>query len=184
MNTDCPFCDYAGPSKVLLERDGVFFIEPLNPVTPGHVLAIPRQHIEDALADPEVTGEVMEVAAWFATGDCNLITSVGAAATQTVRHLHIHIVPRREGDGLLLPWDVRIKEALSDLSVEGDDGAPCWCPRWWWSTPGHGPEHCWECLVIRDFLGASHPPIEEPRPQGESFEDLEALEHVTMGETA
>jgi histidine triad (HIT) family protein len=76
----CPFCDYA------------------------HLLAIPRLHVEDALEDPELTGHVMEIAAWFAHGDCNLITSVGAAATQTVRHLHVHIVPRRPGDGLALPW--------------------------------------------------------------------------------
>jgi histidine triad (HIT) family protein len=36
--------------------------------------------------------------------DCNIITSVGSAATQTVRHLHVHVVPRRRGDGLQLPW--------------------------------------------------------------------------------
>lgn len=101
----CPFCDYAGPSEVLVEYNGVFFINPINPVTEGHVLAIPREHFEDALDDPETTGRVMEAAAWFAQGDCNIITSVGAAATQTVRHLHVHIVPRRDGDGLALPWD-------------------------------------------------------------------------------
>lgn len=100
----CPFCDYAGPSEVLLEHDGVFFIEPITPVTEGHVLAIPRVHIEDALTDPVVTGDVMETAAWFAAGECNLITSVGSLATQTVKHLHVHIVPRRKNDGLLLPW--------------------------------------------------------------------------------
>lgn len=36
--------------------------------------------------------------------DFNLITSAGAAATQTVAHLHVHYVPRRTGDGLGLPW--------------------------------------------------------------------------------
>lgn len=82
----------------------MFFIEPINPVTEGHVLAVPREHVADALADPEVAGRVMEVAAWFAAGECNLITSVGPLATQTVKHLHLHIVPRREGDGLALPW--------------------------------------------------------------------------------
>jgi len=34
----------------------------------------------------------------------NIITSIGSAATQTVMHAHIHIVPRAEGDGLKLPW--------------------------------------------------------------------------------
>ncbi|MFI0712504.1 HIT domain-containing protein [Streptomyces inhibens] len=34
----------------------------------------------------------------------NVITSRGPSATQTIRHLHIHLVPRADGDGLLLPW--------------------------------------------------------------------------------
>ncbi|MEU3978362.1 HIT family protein [Streptomyces bacillaris] len=34
----------------------------------------------------------------------NLITSKGAEATQSVYHLHVHIVPRRDGDNLPLPW--------------------------------------------------------------------------------
>ena len=105
--SDCPFCDYSGPSEILLERDGVFFIEPIAPVVSGHVLAIPRAHIEDAISDPVIAGDVMEAAAWFAHGESNLITSIGPSATQTVKHLHLHIVPRREGDGLCLPWDCR-----------------------------------------------------------------------------
>jgi histidine triad (HIT) family protein len=38
------------------------------------------------------------------TKSFNLITSQGAAATQTVMHLHLHLVPRTDGDGLKLPW--------------------------------------------------------------------------------
>jgi diadenosine tetraphosphate (Ap4A) HIT family hydrolase len=34
----------------------------------------------------------------------NIITSIGPAASQTVMHTHLHIVPRTEGDGLHLPW--------------------------------------------------------------------------------
>ncbi len=40
-------------------------------------------------------------------GRFNLLTSVGSAATQTIRHLHWHIVPREEGDRISLPWDIR-----------------------------------------------------------------------------
>jgi histidine triad (HIT) family protein len=36
--------------------------------------------------------------------DFNLITSRGKFATQTILHTHIHYVPRRENDGLFLPW--------------------------------------------------------------------------------
>lgn len=34
----------------------------------------------------------------------NFITSAGPAATQSVFHLHVHLVPRFEDDGLILPW--------------------------------------------------------------------------------
>src|SRR6266540_3257271 len=105
--TDCPFCDYAGPSRVLLRTRSVFIIAPLNPVAPGHLLAISEEHATDALAAPTVFGNVAEVAARYAAqswGACNLITSAGEAATQTVPHLHVHIVPRVAGDGLTLPW--------------------------------------------------------------------------------
>ncbi|CAL9324879.1 HIT family protein [Streptomyces sp. SudanB91_2054] len=34
----------------------------------------------------------------------NLITSKGEAATQSVFHFHVHVVPRQEGDGRPLPW--------------------------------------------------------------------------------
>jgi histidine triad (HIT) family protein len=104
----CAFCDYAGPNPMLLDLGDVFVIEPLNPVTPGHVLVVPRAHQDDALANPDVFARVSKVAALWADDagmeSCNIITSVGAAATQTVGHLHVHVVPRRRGDGLMLPW--------------------------------------------------------------------------------
>lgn len=118
MRDGCPFCDYAGPSPVLREFDWdgtnvygkVFVIEPVNPVIPGHVLVIPKQHVCDFTDDSFIAGLVMEAAGTYAHegGEvyraCNLITSRGWEATQTVMHLHVHIVPRREGDGFRLPW--------------------------------------------------------------------------------
>lgn len=103
----CPFCAYAGPSPILAGDGNAFVIEPVNPVVPGHVLVIPRVHVEDFAESVEVSAAVMRVAAMFAwthMGECNLITSRGLAATQTVRHLHVHLVPRVAGDGLALPW--------------------------------------------------------------------------------
>jgi histidine triad (HIT) family protein len=75
-------------------------------VTDGHLLVVPTVHVRDATQDPGVTAFTMAAAAELAkeAGPCNIITSAGAEATQTVFHLHLHIVPRREGDGLTLPW--------------------------------------------------------------------------------
>lgn len=99
----CPFCEQAPDNGT-----DAYMLSPLNPVTPGHMLFIPTRHVEDAVEDPALTATVMFAACSMAkqnyVGDFNLITSVGAAATQTVRHLHIHMVPRTPGDGLMLPW--------------------------------------------------------------------------------
>lgn len=107
----CVFCDIVNgtsPARVLRMWAGAMAIMPLNPVVPGHLLVIPKVHVPDALVDSEVTAMVMRYAAEVARGQqyegCNIITSCGEVATQTIFHLHIHIVPRRAGDGLALPW--------------------------------------------------------------------------------
>ncbi len=109
MPTDpCAFCEIiAGrlPATVVRTWGAVAIaIEPLNPVTPGHLLVIPREHVTDATADPWWASATMRCAAELAVPPCNIITSAGRAATQSVFHLHLHIVPRRENDGLALPW--------------------------------------------------------------------------------
>lgn len=107
MRDGCPFCAYDGPSPIIEEGANSFVIEPLNPVAPGHVVVIPFKHVTDFASDGLVTAEVMRHAVLFARmrmGECNLITSRGAAATQSVPHLHVHLVPRFAGDGLKLPW--------------------------------------------------------------------------------
>lgn len=105
--SSCPFCDIIqgrAPAKVRRCEPDAWWIVPLNPVTHGHTLVIPTVHVPNALADPAVAARTMELAARWADYPCNLITSCGPDATQTVYHLHIHIVPRRRGDGLALPW--------------------------------------------------------------------------------
>jgi histidine triad (HIT) family protein len=104
----CPFCQrIAGGEYDYADARNVTF-QPLNPVTPGHFLVVSRQHITSAQASPAAAASAMRYAADLANAmdldACNLITSSGAAATQTVMHLHVHVVPRRDGDGLVLPW--------------------------------------------------------------------------------
>ncbi|MGY4988069.1 HIT family protein [Streptomyces nigrescens] len=110
----CPFCLIVcgrAPATVLREWPETIAIRPRHGgVTAGHVLVIPRVHVADVAEDPVVSAATMLRAAELAAevGDCNVITSRGPSATQTVRHLHLHLVPRAEGDGLLLPWtDIR-----------------------------------------------------------------------------
>jgi histidine triad (HIT) family protein len=108
----CPFCARIAARQyerewVLPPSHGhVVAFAPLNPVTPGHMLVVPQAHVPDAAHSPDVTASVMFAAAILAgeVGSCNIITSVGESATQSVFHLHVHVVPRRFGDGLALPW--------------------------------------------------------------------------------
>lgn len=107
------FCEIIGKTasaEIVDEWEESIAIVPLNPVTDGHILVIPRTHVRDAVSFPDLTALVMKRVALVA-GDrapCNIITSVGEIATQTVFHLHVHIVPRRPNDFLALPWTSQI----------------------------------------------------------------------------
>ncbi len=112
----CPFCaivaGHASAEGLIRWEDDVVAFTPLHPVTLGHILVAPAIHVTDFMTDPAVSARVMavasemarSVAAAFEAEGVNLITSAGEAATQSVFHLHVHIVPRRAGDGLQLPW--------------------------------------------------------------------------------
>lgn len=119
--SSCPYCGrdpHEGACCVFCRRvenheydvtavDSVVMFEPLDPVVPGHMLFIPRYHARDAAENPFAARDCMNAAAAYADRrglDANIITSIGPFATQTVFHLHLHYVPRREGDGLALPW--------------------------------------------------------------------------------
>lgn len=104
---DCPFCAIArgeAPATFVKQWDDAFAILPLSPVVQGHVLVIPRRHVADAGEDPQVSAAAMRRAAEIVSRPANIITSLGAAATQSVFHLHLHLVPRAVNDGLALPW--------------------------------------------------------------------------------
>jgi histidine triad (HIT) family protein len=131
----CDFCDIAagtGPATIVAEWPDALAILPRPDAagrrgcTDGHILVLPRAHVADFAADPMVTAATMARAAQLAarlatdTTDFNIITSKGAAATQTVWHLHVHLIPRRSGDGLALPWN---NEPVTASLAHHDDGS-------------------------------------------------------------
>jgi histidine triad (HIT) family protein len=107
----CIFCKIAAgdiPSEMVVENEHAFAFLDIQPLTRGHVLVIPREHaerFEDATPEA-VTGmmalarEVMQrqTKALGAQGQTFAINN-GRAAGQEVHHVHLHLVPRREGDG-------------------------------------------------------------------------------------
>ncbi|TXS40094.1 HIT family protein [Streptomyces sp. OR43] len=108
--TECPFCEIntgRAPATFVHEWSDTIAIVPLNPVVDGHTLIIPKTHVRDFATDPAVAAATMRRAAELmqATDQAmNVITSRGREATQSVMHLHLHLVPRAANDGLALPW--------------------------------------------------------------------------------
>lgn len=108
---ECPFCDIAAfeaPANIVRAWPDALAIVPLNPHVDGHVLVIPRTHVAHYAHDPEVSALTMRRAAEFARDydweSSNQLTSAGVAATQSVNHLHLHLLPRRFDDRVQLPW--------------------------------------------------------------------------------
>lgn len=106
--SDCPFCARIAAGEYDYYDHWNVAFQPLNPVTKGHFLVVPRKHVMNAFEGPAQLGRAMSFAAKLACEmplvAANFISSAGSAATQSVWHLHVHVVPRREGDGLALPW--------------------------------------------------------------------------------
>ncbi|MGJ6969756.1 nucleoside 2-deoxyribosyltransferase domain-containing protein [Streptosporangium sp. G11] len=132
MTAECIFCEIAGgraSARVIAEWDDAIAFAPRSGgVTAGHVIVVPRRHVADVGVDPTVTGAVMARAAELAArmDAVNVITSKGVSATQTVFHLHVHVVPRRPGDGLPLPWTPQHEAAARTAAAEADMAAPHW----------------------------------------------------------
>lgn len=104
---NCVFCERIVTGDYWWEDKTSVAFFPLNPVVPGHILVVPKRHVKDFTVDETVSGDTMRAATFIAKragGQWNLITSKGPAATQTIMHLHIHLVQRLEDDGLHLPW--------------------------------------------------------------------------------
>ena len=105
MKNDCVFCAIAAgeiPSFKVYEDDLVLAYLDINPFTEGHTLVIPKDHTTGLLDTPaetlkEIVVRVQKVAAHLkAALPCdgfNILQNNGAAAGQTVPHVHFHIVP-------------------------------------------------------------------------------------------
>lgn len=117
---DCIFCKIiAGeaPSNIIFENNEVVAFKPLNEVTKGHTLVIPKKHFENIF---DIENEILEKLISTtkelsqkllkdndATG-INLLHASGRDAQQSVFHFHLHIVPRYPNDGM----DLWLREKL------------------------------------------------------------------------
>jgi len=112
----CPFCKMARhelPAVVIQEDKDILVIMDLYPATLGHILVLPKQHVEDiyqmsADLGVHIMAAVISVAKavkqQLSPDGLNLIQSNETAAGQTIPHIHFHIVPRYSGDSVLLKF--------------------------------------------------------------------------------
>lgn len=111
----CVFCKIIKnelPSQKVYEDEFVLAFLDINPVNPGHTLVVPKNHVNNLLeasneelshliiAVKKVSEAILKSLDYKAF---NVELNNGAIAGQVVNHLHFHIVPRTENDGLL-PW--------------------------------------------------------------------------------
>lgn len=110
MPGECLFCEIVAGSRtasVVMESDDVLAFLDHRPVFPGHCLLIPKMHTE-TLADlpaDRVGGffqaaQLLSQAVETALGADGSFVAINNRVSQSVPHLHVHVVPRRKKDGL------------------------------------------------------------------------------------
>ena len=113
---DCVFCKIVEgkiPSvKVHEDRDTISFMD-INPLTPGHLLVVPKRHCVGLWdADDATLGATLRSVRRVALAlkqtlgldSLNVLQATGKWAAQSVPHLHFHLIPRSEGDGAGMDW--------------------------------------------------------------------------------
>jgi histidine triad (HIT) family protein len=108
----CVFCAIAAgeaPAIRIYENDGYLAILDVRPFTRGHTLVLPKRHTVDLMdTPPQTLAEMITIGQRIAQAArtteladaTNIGINDGRAAFQTVHHIHLHVLPRRNGDKL------------------------------------------------------------------------------------
>ena len=128
---DCIFCAIVAgeaPARIVHDDERTLAFLDLFPITRGHALVVPKRHCENVLDAPAddwaaVTRSAQLLAAAamraYEADGLNLLQTNGAAAMQTVFHLHVHVLPRYVGDG----FKVELHRTMGDdaaLDLDAD----------------------------------------------------------------
>jgi histidine triad (HIT) family protein len=138
--SDCLFCKIARketPADVVYEDDAFIAFLDIKPTSEGHTLVIPKAHFDGFMDTPaEVAGALIGIvqkvarAAISGVGATafNIGVNTGKEAGQVIFHTHIHIIPRKTGDGLEM-WhgktlpESRMKEIFAAIKENMVNGA-------------------------------------------------------------
>lgn len=110
MTSTCIFCEILHgrvPAFVVLDEPGHLAFLDIRPLFPGHVLLVPRTHLEtlgdvpeEAVAPLFLAAQRLSRAVQSALGAEGTFVAMNNRVSQSVPHLHVHIVPRKKKDGL------------------------------------------------------------------------------------
>jgi len=119
-NSKCIFCKIIAKeasSQIIFENEDILAFKPLEEVSKGHTLVVPKKHFENIFdIEKDKLEKLIAVSKDLskklakensATG-INLLHASGKDAQQSVFHFHLHIIPRYEKDGL----DLWLREKL------------------------------------------------------------------------
>jgi histidine triad (HIT) family protein len=125
----CTFCQIASgelPAHIVYRDENVIAFLDRAPLLPGHVLVMPAKHVEtlDDLPDDLLTpvfGAVRQtsIAVQKALRAEGSFVATNTRVSQSVPHLHVHVVPRNKGDGLFstrLIWQRKKYETDSEMA--------------------------------------------------------------------
>jgi len=106
----CPFCQIVSgtvPANIVFQDSETMAFLDHRPLFPGHCLLIPRQHIEtledlpaELLTRLAANARLLAMAIERGLGAQGALVAINDRVSQSVPHLHIHVVPRTKGDGL------------------------------------------------------------------------------------
>ncbi len=117
VDENCPFCRIVAglsPAYVVAEDEHCLAVLDSRPAARGHTLVLPREHVADLWsADPETAAALGRTCAAVARrihtrlhpDGLTMRQNNGEASGQVIFHLHVHLVPRWDGDGTVgWPW--------------------------------------------------------------------------------
>ncbi len=126
--TECPICQWVEKEEgILYEDEKVIALTAPTPAVPGHLWIVPRKHtpILEQVPDPVVAelfvkANKISVALFEALGaqGTNMLIQNGVPAGQQHPHTILHVIPRRENDGLNLAWKPRQLDEEEMSTVE------------------------------------------------------------------
>ncbi len=125
---ECVFCAMVAgnvPASVVYEDDRVMAFMDINPVNQGHVLVVPKAHMPLLTDMDEETGaHLFKIAMRLAQAlrqlgirceGMNLFLADGEAAFQGVFHVHLHVLPRFQGDSFKIDADWSVQPSRREL---------------------------------------------------------------------